>query len=280
LALAIHYGLVGTVRAPLRSGRYRTDEELPYGLRTSVEGIERRVGGAFCRPLHLAVVPAPRHRSDPQLAPRHAILSVLVREFGADVNGRDHCGKTPPALAEPPDHPNSRDLKGGGGPWTCCCRSGRTSRRATTPGRRPSSAPPTMATAWCISYCLVARRPMRSTKPGLRLRIYACNRDDPAAIWALLRASSPETRRAVDNHGRSAIDALCAAGLGPMVPWREEVLVQLLSGGARPFTRATPTRLGLSLPPSALSSRRGWPRCRLGGRGMRWWFTWRSISRT
>jgi ankyrin repeat protein len=94
LAVAIYHGQTDTLRALLRSGRHHAEEQLAYGSMSTLEGAVYE--GDWCRPVHLAAAP-PRWPTviSPWPPPNLAALEVLVREFGADVNARCSSYGTP-----------------------------------------------------------------------------------------------------------------------------------------------------------------------------------------
>jgi hypothetical protein len=124
------------------------------------------------------------------------------------------------------------------------------------------------------------------TRAGHTPLIYACRRCDedvsPAVVMELLRRSSRETRRAVDNLGYSAIDALVNRGIGgadaagnprpyrspPSAPWTTRAIRQLLLSGATCLPH--PARVVLPIAAELMAAFRcrtsSWSSCGLGPR--------------
>jgi ankyrin repeat protein len=230
LALCIHYNEVGTLRALLGAG-CDPNKKLAYGGCDTLEGSG---GLVFCRAAHLCILPPRRSSSDPLPEPRLQCLEVLVREFGADVDGRDQSNSAPTlwlAEAAPEHHKSALDA---------LISLGADLDASGVEGRTPLLL---FARAGNLDMVQDLLRRGASadiiTRDGWTPLIAACTRGDgpPAAFAALARASSPSTRR-VRLHG--ALTALDIAiswlepspdGGEPLREWQQEVAFWLLRAG-------------------------------------------------
>jgi ankyrin repeat protein len=252
LAICIAYGQVNSLRILLRSGRHSADEEIAYWTGSTVAGADDP--GDFCRPVHLCVVP-PRlsHGGHPLPPPRLVCLDVLVREFGADVNGRDCQDNTPLHWLM----------------WTADADKQRAfdallALAADVNARDDDGLTPIF---WVISegvqemmHQLLARGALANviTDMGLTPLYRACiRRAEPgtpahaqrrAMVLALLPLSSTETRRSVSGYtGRSALDCLLER-LEARIPeaWERHAIEELLSSRVRVLSENAPRLLPIA----------------------------------
>jgi hypothetical protein len=224
--MAVYYGLTEAARFLLSSGRYGANEEISYGCWTDPEHSEIGRYGEPFRPVHVALVAPKLFSEDPQAPPRLEILSMLVHEFGADVNTEGGFFKAPPLhwlIYVPPQHRAAAlDLL--------------LSLEADLERRDRFGATPIFEPAREGDHDLLQLLLSRGAsvdvfdRLGRSPLIEACLCYDTLqpALSALLRASSRETLRAVDCDGRSAID--CLAGT-IYESWCNEAIVELLSAG-------------------------------------------------
>jgi hypothetical protein len=240
LALAIHYGLVDTVRALLSSGRHDANERLWYDRRSIAEG--QLYDNEFCRPAHLALVPPRREFGDPQPPPQLGVLSVLVSEFGADLTVPDEDGALPldwlPYVAEGHKATALDALLSLGG-------DGLLNARAQNQGGATPIFWAALEGDDEVVQLLLSRGASADVvgRLGFTPLIQAC-RSEQVSNWggllALLRASSPETRRSVvagpDGDGESAIDFFLSKR-GADGTQHEEVILELLASGASVLPR-------------------------------------------
>lgn len=241
LALAIYYGQLGALRALLRSGRYDANGPFPPA---SAQGSER----LFLRPVHLAVVPSRYSLSTASAPPQLEALAVLVREFGADVNGRDSAGRAPLHwLVRVPQQHQERALD-------ALLALGADLERRDNSGETPVLA---VAHRAGDVQLLLSRGASANVfdANGCTPLIRACSQVlvSAGAVSALVRASSPETRRAV-VHGSSAVDSLLACLHLSNEPWLQEAVAELLSSRAP----VRPEMMPLVLPIVARVASRRW----------------------
>lgn len=90
LALYIAYGQAESLRELLRQDRH-TYKLRGYHRRDCLED-----AGSFCAPVHICIIPPAITRWRQSLPPQLKCLRVLVKKGGADINVRDHLGRTPP----------------------------------------------------------------------------------------------------------------------------------------------------------------------------------------
>jgi hypothetical protein len=252
LAICIAYGQVNSLRVLLHSGRHSADERLAYSIPGTVAGADEG-SREFCCPVHLCVVP-PRLSDDDDFFPPPQLecLSVLVREFGADIDGRDADDKTPlhwfgrteadlerrafdALMALDPDV-NARDNQGYT-PMFWVVTDGNEDMMRQLLARGASSNVITSA-----GFTPLFHACCRCDKPGAAA---ACR----AMVSALLPLSSTETRRSVSGYtGRSALDYLlkCLQTRSPE-PWERHAIEELLSSRVP----VRPHKAALALPLAA-----------------------------
>jgi ankyrin repeat protein len=247
LALCIAYGQVDSLRALLRSGRHSADEEVAWLTADTFEG--GLAPDAFNRPTHLCVVPPRLPSTDveqpspptsegeevfPSPPPQLECLEVLVREFGADVNGRDHNDNTPLHYVW----------------WVAEGHERRAFDALISLGADASARD---AMGYTLMYWVAEKGDVGMLRQlvahgastndvdtdGTTALILACGRDDDAdpgssraeMVSALLPLSSPETRRAVLHRRSSALDLLLER-LGPApAPWEQRAIDALVASG-------------------------------------------------
>jgi len=270
LALAIHHGQTDTLRALLRSGRHHAEEELAYGPRSTLEGAVRQ--GVWCRPVHVAAAP-PRWPTldSPQPPPNLAALEVLVREFGADVNARSSSQFTPMIWIywanRGPLAPSAERLLKVERAIDALVALG-----ADIDARSESSETLLHLAAYDFPSLVPHLLSLGAsanvlTDQGLSPLILACMLGGglraPVNIPLLLKASSRETRRAVDrDSGESALDEMLKyyadmwhaywRGAEANKPWVRDVIADLMLAGAP----VRPERAPLALPHAARLGRR------------------------
>jgi hypothetical protein len=250
LALCIAYGNVSSLKALLKLGHPADRRIKAWPGQLSLAGNESHFGTA----LHLCIKP-PRLPQDQPLSyppPDLNCLKVLLEEGGADSSIKSSsdytplhslCGLKKNQLDKAGTFDAALDLllvhgadinageELGWTPLVLCAAGG-------NPAWRPR---------------LLARGadPDVATRDGVTPLIYACRHRDedrsPAVVMELLRRSSRETRRAVDDRGSSAIDALLNRGIGgadaagpnprprrspSSTPWKTRAIRQLLLSGA------------------------------------------------
>jgi hypothetical protein len=222
LAICISYGLVDSLRVLLRSGRHSADERLAYWARGTVAGL--RPLFTFCRPVHLCVVPPRFPGSSRRQPPQIECLNVLVREFGADVNGMDEPDSSAPLH------------------WLWWAPSAEEERRAFD-ALMALGADVQATDQWgrtCIFHVrdpgvlqqLLARgvSPNVIATNGTTPLSSACDHESEAIVSALLPLTLTETRRAVNASGYSALDKLAQSmGSNPPPPWKLRAIQELLS---------------------------------------------------
>jgi hypothetical protein len=233
--LCTYYGLIDSLRALLRNPRRRRSLDVEEEIHFDPDDESR-----FVRPVHCCIVGVPHSSSSHENALR--ALEILVKEGGADVNGRDSRGCTAMhGLAFAAHHPQLeaafRLLVSSGAdvharndrmttPLFYAVESGNLQilRLLAASGASPDGLvdvdgqTPLMWAAGGTANVGPERRPV---------------------LEEVLRLSSPETRRAVTKQGDSAIDWLVWAqrldGQGtafkPFEPWQLEVVAELRRSG-------------------------------------------------
>jgi len=235
LAVAIYYGQTETLRALLRSGLYDVNAPLRYEANEDYVGGENEFRGGYdragrrivCRAVHLAIVPP----GCPCIPPRLDALEVLVREFGADVNTRDHNRRSPIYWLRDSYFPFDTD-----GALDALLALGADLEARDRWGRTPL-CDAVVRDGFRVARQLLSRGASADALDRLRVSplMHACRRflhDDKALIPRLVRASSRETRRLVrPNSGKTALDYLLVHSHSRNPPWYHDSVRELLRSG-------------------------------------------------
>jgi ankyrin repeat protein len=263
LSLCIFYGQVDSLRELLRSGRHSADEEVADWVGALLGDPDEP--GFFVRPVHLCVCP-PRASELERDPPQFECLDVLVHEFGADVNGRDSEGCTPLYRI--------RFVARG---YKRRAFDALVSMGADVHAKSAVGATPIFSVALCLEdpddllEQIVARgaSPNVIASDGWTALMCACNCGadpndyDPAyndpwpeMVTSLLRLSSVETRRSVDNESHSVLDVIfnnLREEGWTLARWQRPVVEELLSSRVPVHTDNVPlvmpiaARLGMRL---------------------------------
>jgi ankyrin repeat protein len=234
LTLCILFGFVGTLKV-LLANRHRRGLDVEEEIRYS-----RSDPSKFMRPAHFCIMCVPHSSSS--YARQLDCLEVLVKEGGADVNGRDECGRTSlhclaggggitsgraaafTRLISLGADLEARDTQFNATPLFFAAKKGQT-EMVQLLSSAGASVDAVSATGITPLLAACSRRAVRSSRDAIQL---------------LLRLSSDTNRRAVNNNGSSAIDLLVWAqrtddtptAFKPFEPWQLEVVAELRRSGA------------------------------------------------
>jgi ankyrin repeat protein len=257
LALLIHYGQAGALRELLRAGAPPApDAPVPYcrgglleggrfdpdyippppGLFPSAGeddeegGSNRATGCAFSTPVHLCIVPPRRDRGDPVPPPQLECLRVLVGEFQGDVNARDARHNTPLHWLDRQPEGEGRDRA-----LEALLQLGADVNALNDMRNAPIHN--LVRDVGVVRRLLAAGASVDHVglygwTPLLMICSYgATNPPPPEAVATVLRASSDETRRSVEQmFGRTALEWIAGRVDRPaeLAPWELETALELL----------------------------------------------------